>query len=112
MPYFLLDGQSVYDKLHAAKSHLLVFSAEKNNHESLKEDLENEYSELVDFHEIALDAKLAETFGTDQSFCLLLRPDNYIGYLSTEISLNPLKIYLQNFLGAGSKEYDPRTYTK
>jgi 2-polyprenyl-6-methoxyphenol hydroxylase-like FAD-dependent oxidoreductase len=97
MPYFLLDGHSVYDRLHAPKFHLLV--AKKNNHGSLKAELENEYSELVDFHQIALDPKVEETFGTDRSFSMLLRPDNYIGYLSTEVSLHPFEVYLMSFLG-------------
>lgn len=99
MPYFLLDGHSIYDKLHAPKFHLLVFSAEKNNHESLKAEFENEYSELAEFHEIAVDPSVEETFGTDRSFSLLLRPDNYIGYLSTEVSLKAFEVYLKNFLG-------------
>ncbi|MDQ2922475.1 MAG: FAD-dependent monooxygenase [Acidobacteriota bacterium] len=98
MPYFLVDGQSIYDKLQAPKSHLLVFSAEKNNYLSLKTDLESHYAEFVDFHEIPLHPQAAEAFGTERSFSLLLRPDNYIGYLSREVSLNPLSLYLNDFL--------------
>jgi 2-polyprenyl-6-methoxyphenol hydroxylase-like FAD-dependent oxidoreductase len=98
MPYFLLDGKSVYDKLHAPKFHLLVFSSEKNNYESLKAEFENKHAGLADFHEIALDPKVAEAFDTNRSFSLLLRPDNYIGYLSKEVSLNPFEVYLRNFL--------------
>jgi 2-polyprenyl-6-methoxyphenol hydroxylase-like FAD-dependent oxidoreductase len=96
MPYFLIDGQSIYDRLHAAKFHLLVFSAEKNNYQSLKVELESAYAEFVDFHEIPLDATVEAAFGTPRSFSLLLRPDNHIGYLSTEIALNASKDYLDN----------------
>ena len=99
MPYFLIDGQSVYDRLQAPKFHLLVFSAEKNDYQSLAAGLESQYAELVDFHELPLDPQVAKAFGTDLSFSVLLRPDNYIGYLSTEVSLNALSLYLQNFPG-------------
>jgi hypothetical protein len=96
MPYFLIDGQSVYDRLHAPKFHLLVFSAEQNGYQSLKTALESQYAELVDFHEIPLQPQVAKAFATDLSFSVLLRPDNYIGYLSTEVSLSALRVYLNN----------------
>jgi 2-polyprenyl-6-methoxyphenol hydroxylase-like FAD-dependent oxidoreductase len=99
MPYFLVDGKSVYDRLHAPKSHLLVFRNEKNNYQSLKTEFENEYGELADLHELELDPKVAETFGTDRSYSLLLRPDNYIGYLSPEVSLDAFQVYVNDFLG-------------
>ncbi len=97
MPYFLIDGQSVYDRLRTPKFHLLVFSNEKDDH-SLKADPESQYAELVDFHKIPLHPEAAKAFGTDQSFSMLLRPDNYIGYLSTEVSLSGLSFYLNSFL--------------
>jgi len=99
MPYFLVDGQSIYDKLHQPKFHLLVFSAEGNDYQKLKAEIESQYAGFVDFHEIPLTPQAAKAFGTDQSFSVLLRPDNYIGYLSTEVSLNALGIYLNNLLG-------------
>ena len=99
IPYFQIDGQSVYDRLHTPKFHLLVFSAEANDYQSLKADLERQYAELVEFHEIPLHPQAAKAFGTDQTFSVLLRPDNYIGYLSTEVSLSTLSLYLQNFPG-------------
>lgn len=99
MPYFLVDGQSIYDKLRSSKSHLLVFSAEQNDRRSIKADLESQYAEVVDFHDIPLYPQAAEAFGTDRSFSVLLRPDNYIGFLSTEVSLNAISLYLNNFPG-------------
>ena len=99
MPYFLVDGVSVYDKLCAPKFHFLVFSAEQNDYQSIKSEVESQYAEFVDFHEILLTPRAAEAFGTDRSFSVFLRPDNYIGYLSTEVSVNALRAYLKNFLG-------------
>jgi 2-polyprenyl-6-methoxyphenol hydroxylase-like FAD-dependent oxidoreductase len=99
MPYFLVDGASVYDKLHEAKAHFLVFSTEGSDYQSLRSGLENRYAAFIDFHEIPLQANVAEAFGTDQSFSVLLRPDNYIGFLSTDVSVSAIDAYLTNFLG-------------
>src|SRR6185436_9881547 len=64
MPYFLVDGASVYDRLHEAKAHFLVFSAEQNEHQSLLEEFEARYATFIDLHQIALHQNVAEAFGT------------------------------------------------
>lgn len=99
MPYFLVDGRSVFDKLRAPRFHLLVFSTEKIDYRSLQADLESEYPGLLDFHEIALSPEVAEAFGRDESFSVFLRPDNYIGFLSTEVLSAAIRTYLNNFVG-------------
>jgi hypothetical protein len=38
-----------------------------------------QYAELIDFNAISLDPQVADAFGTDKTFNVLLRPDNYIG---------------------------------
>ena len=98
MPYFLVDGKSIYDKLQQPTFHWLVFSDAHNDSQSLRTELESQYAGLVEFNAILLDPHVAETFGTNKSFNLLLRPDNYIGFISIESSLSRLKIYL-NELG-------------
>ncbi len=97
MPYFQVDGKSIYDRLHQPKFHLLVFSNAQEDFEALKTELESRYAELVDFHAISLDPQVTETFGTDKSFNVLLRPDNYIGFISQETSSNALRAYLSRF---------------
>jgi hypothetical protein len=99
MPYFLVDGASVYDRLHEAKAHFLVFSAEHNENQSLPAEFENRYATFIDLHQIALHPNVAEAFGTEGSFCVFLRPDNYIGFLSTDVSLSAIDSYLKDFLG-------------
>jgi 2-polyprenyl-6-methoxyphenol hydroxylase-like FAD-dependent oxidoreductase len=99
MPYFLVDGKSIYDKLHQPKFHLLFFSNAQGDFQALKTELENQYAELVDFNSILLDPQVADIFGTDKSFNVLLRPDNYIGFISPETSLDGLKVYLNKFAG-------------
>jgi hypothetical protein len=76
MPYFLVDGTSIYDRLKQPRFHFLAFSAN---------DLQPE-SDLVDFHRIALNPQIEAIFGTDKPFSLLLRPDNYIAFISEEVS--------------------------
>ncbi len=95
MPYFLAEGQSIYDKLHQSKFHWLVFSDAQNEFQALKTELENQDLEFVDFNIVPLYPQIAEVFDTNNSFNVLLRPDNYIAFISTEVSLNRVKLYLQ-----------------
>jgi 2-polyprenyl-6-methoxyphenol hydroxylase-like FAD-dependent oxidoreductase len=95
MPYLLVKGQSIYDKLHQPKFHWLVFADALTDLPTLKKELESQDLELVDFHVIPLDPQVAKAFGTIESFNMLLRPDNYIAFISTEISIDRVKTYLQ-----------------
>lgn len=99
MPYFSVDGKSIYDMLRQPKFHLLIFSDGQNDYQGLQAELENQYADLVDFNVVALQTRPAEVFGTDKPFLVLLRPDNYIGFISTETSLNGLRVYLNKFVG-------------
>jgi 2-polyprenyl-6-methoxyphenol hydroxylase-like FAD-dependent oxidoreductase len=98
MPYFLVDGESVYDKLHQAKFHWLVFSSLPGDVSALERELENEYTELVDIQVIPLNPHVAEAFGTNEPFSVLLRPDNYIGLISEDTSLKRLRDYLTSLI--------------
>lgn len=99
MPYFLTDGASVYDMLHQPRLHLLVFSDGQSDHQALRTKLEQEYDGLVDFNVVPLQSHVAEVFGRDKSFYVLLRPDNYIGCISEEISSGALIAYLNKLVG-------------
>jgi 2-polyprenyl-6-methoxyphenol hydroxylase-like FAD-dependent oxidoreductase len=98
MPYFLIDGVSVYDRLRQPKFHLLVFSDGQSDHQELKTKLEREYDQLVDCHVLPLHPRVTETFGTERSFSLLLRPDNHIGFISPKISFAEVRTYLGEHL--------------
>src|SRR5882762_1961373 len=114
MPYFLVDGSSVYDQLRAPKFHLLTFSngesvgEEKpsvsagvvNNRderlvadEGVLSETESKYARLIDRHVIPLYPNVVEIFGIDKPFNVLLRPDNYIGFISSDISSGPVAKY-------------------
>lgn len=98
MPYILINGESVYDRLRQPKFHWLLFSNSQRDEQALSAELESQYAGLVDFNAIQLETQIVEAFGTGEPFNLLLRPDNYIGFISAENSLSGLRAYLNNFL--------------
>jgi 2-polyprenyl-6-methoxyphenol hydroxylase-like FAD-dependent oxidoreductase len=94
MPYFLADGASIYDKLRGANFHLLVFSDGASDYKAMRDEIESDYAGLVDFHVVPLYPHVEEIFGADTPFTVLLRPDNYIAFISPETSSNELRVYL------------------
>jgi 2-polyprenyl-6-methoxyphenol hydroxylase-like FAD-dependent oxidoreductase len=118
MPYFEIDGKSIYERLHAPQFHLLTFSAGPGVSHELKlstddgggllsgekepDATEARYTEIVDRHLIPLEPKGVEIFGTDEPFNLLLRPDNYIGFISSDTSSGPLLKYFARLLNGDS----------
>lgn len=103
MPYFLVDGTNVYDKLRDPKFHLLIFSDEKHGYGSLKSNLETEYVNLINFNVIPLYPRVTEVFGTSQPFMVLLRPDNYIGLITSETSLSEINLYFNRIANCPRK---------
>jgi hypothetical protein len=101
LPYFLLEGHSIYDKLRAPKFHLLTFSDGPSNDAGDRGKLRevgDKYAGLIDQHFVHLDPQIAETFGTDKPFQVFLRPDNYIAYISAETSSRRLVAYLTEII--------------
>jgi 2-polyprenyl-6-methoxyphenol hydroxylase-like FAD-dependent oxidoreductase len=98
MPYLLVDGKSIYDKLREPTFHLLTFSDGQSDYHRERGEIESEYNLLVDHHVVPLYAHVAEIFGMDRPFNLLLRPDNYVGFISPETSLNRLRVYLNELI--------------
>ena len=91
LPYFLVDGKTIFDKLTEPQFHLLVFS---NADQTIGKDFEKEFGAIADYHVVPIDARVREIFGTDKEFSVFLRPDNYIAFISSEISLNKVRDYL------------------
>lgn len=98
MPYFLVNGDSIYNKLHQPKFHFLAFSNVESDCTTLKTELDKLYPETVDFNVVPLNSQVTEIFGRNSSFTVLLRPDNYIAFVSVEASLNELTVYMNKFL--------------
>jgi 2-polyprenyl-6-methoxyphenol hydroxylase-like FAD-dependent oxidoreductase len=103
MPYLTVGGESVYDRLRQPKFHLLAFADEQGPVRMAAGEAERRYADVVDFHTLPLDRQAAEAFGTDEPFDVLLRPDNYIGYISAERSAGGLEAYLDDLVGRGGK---------
>ena len=89
LPYFQVDGQSIFDKLTAPKFHLLLFS-KKSERECPN------LGDLIDCHRISIDARISEIFGTEDDFAVFLRPDNHIAFISSDISAERIAEYLQS----------------
>jgi 2-polyprenyl-6-methoxyphenol hydroxylase-like FAD-dependent oxidoreductase len=98
MPYFLIDGIGIYDKLKAPKLHLLIFSDGQQTYQNSLQTILDQHGDLLDGHVISLYPKVADVFGTKQSFTVLLRPDNYIGFISPGFAQESLSNYLTRFI--------------
>ncbi len=94
MPYFTIDDASIYDRLREPKFHLLTFFDGQNKPQNPAEELRNNYFDLVGFHKLPLYPNIAEIFGTDKNFSVLLRPDNYIGTISSDVSFETVENYI------------------
>ena len=99
MPFFLVEGTSIYKKLKEPKFHLLMFFDGTGNLPAVFESFINEYREFVDFHEMPLYPQITQIFGTDKSFVVILRPDNYIGFISSNISAAAIGDYFTKIAG-------------
>jgi 2-polyprenyl-6-methoxyphenol hydroxylase-like FAD-dependent oxidoreductase len=95
MPYFLIDGESIYDKLRQPKFHLLRFFNSQAESEMVTAEL-GAFSDLFDFEALPLSPQVTGLFGTDSAFSVLLRPDNYIGFISAQSSVTELRSYLMD----------------
>ena len=91
MPYFEVESESVYQRLKAPKFHLLTFFDGQNKPEISADSL----PDFVDFYEFPLYPNIAEIFGADESFYVLLRPDNYIATIASHASLAAIEDYLK-----------------
>ena len=99
MPWFEIDGRSIYDSLREPVFHLVVFTDGKTEIPPLPEDLMDQWREGIDSHFFQLHEKIAEIFGNSGAFFLILRPDNYIGLISDEFSPELVRHYLISVVG-------------
>jgi hypothetical protein len=93
MPYFKIDGESIYNKMLEPKFHLLAFGGNGFV------ELDNNLKELIDVRILPLAKETTEIFGNDKPFILVVRPDNYIGLISNQIGIDSLRKYLNDVLG-------------
>jgi 2-polyprenyl-6-methoxyphenol hydroxylase-like FAD-dependent oxidoreductase len=107
MPYFLIDGESVYERLRGPKFHLLAFTDGRSPVHTSGAEAESVAGDLVDLQTLPLNPEAAEAFGAHGPFAVLLRPDNYVGYVSAGPAPGGLEDYLRDFVGhPGSARID------
>ncbi|MEQ1605949.1 MAG: FAD-dependent monooxygenase [Pyrinomonadaceae bacterium] len=94
MPWFEIDGASIYDRLREPVFHLVVFHDGQTEIPSLPDDLMREWEGMIDSTVLPLYPNVAEIFGTAASFFVILRPDNYIGMISNDFSPEAVRSYL------------------
>ena len=94
MPYFLVDGHSVFDRLREPKFHLITFSDGQTDAPFMQSD----YQEILDQQVIPIYPNVAEIFGVSESFSVLLRPDNHIALITKDASLGAVSKYLDAVL--------------
>ena len=90
MPWFEVDGESIYDRLRKPCFHLLVFS---------KTGRSVEGGALFDVHMLPLLPQAMQAFGAKHGFTVLLRPDNYIAWVSSDTPPQRVQRYLERTLG-------------
>ncbi len=90
MPWFEVDGRSIYDLLREPKFHVLYFYDGKDNVAGSLDDP----AELADVHSFPLFPNLVQIFGLTKSFTVVLRPDNYIGLIAGVVSPEKVRTYL------------------
>ena len=93
MPWFEVEGASIYDRLANPVFHLIVFFDGKTEVPPLPDDLMDKWKGQIDSTVISLYPQVAEIFGTKGSFFVILRPDNYIGLISNDFSPESVRKY-------------------
>src|SRR5215217_964146 len=71
LPYFLIDGQSIFDKLKEPKFHLLLFS--KTDGRDACEEFTRKFTDLADCHVIPITERVTEIFKREYEFSVFLR---------------------------------------
>jgi 2-polyprenyl-6-methoxyphenol hydroxylase-like FAD-dependent oxidoreductase len=94
LPWFQVDGASIYDRLREPVFHLIVFFDGKTEIPPLPNDLMQAWAGAIDSTVISLYPEIADIFGTRESFYVILRPDNYIGLISNDFSPETVRGYL------------------
>ena len=94
LPYFLVDGESIFHKLKEPKFHVLLFSNDETQ-QRICEQFSREFSNIADCHVLQIDERVKEIFEKETDFMVFLRPDNHVAFMSSEISPALVRDYLK-----------------
>ena len=98
MPYFQIDGKSIYDFLQFGKFHILLFAIGSHEYLKTKNEIEKNYGDICTCHIIPLYENVAEILGTNKDCLVLVRPDNYIGLITNDISGKRVSEYFEQII--------------
>jgi hypothetical protein len=98
MPWFELDGVSIYDKLRNPSFHLITFANVGNDRRATVNAGESRLTDMLDYQVLPLSPGVARAFGTSTPFNVLLRPDNHIGIICPATSPEPIKAYISQLV--------------
>ena len=93
MPWFEIDGASIYDRLRAPSFHWLVFTERPEHAHG-----EHVTNDLFDTHVLPLLTAASAAFGITGPFSVLLRPDNHIAFVSSDTDGARVRAYLKDVL--------------
>jgi len=94
MPYFEVEGASIYDRLREPHFHIVNFYDGVKTIPPLSTESLESWNGQIDSTTVSLYPQISDVFGSRQSFYVLLRPDNYIGLISSDLTLETLQNYL------------------
>lgn len=89
MPYFEVEGESIFDILREPKFHILVF----HDGRRMISEFGNEFASIADLHLLHLHLEAAHVFGAAEDFTLVVRPDNYIGMIAPGADMSDVREY-------------------
>ncbi|CAN5418085.1 FAD-dependent monooxygenase [soil metagenome] len=92
MPYINGDF-NLYDRLREPKFHVLAFGGDGAG------GVSSGRKDILDAHTLPLTEEIQEHFGADRPFVVLLRPDNYIGLITDDLSTDSIVKYLDQIEG-------------
>lgn len=89
MPYFEVEGVSIFDMLREPNFHIVVLHDGRRN----ASEFGNEFAGLADLHLVHLYPEAAEVFGATDDLTLVIRPDNYIGMIAAGVDMSDVREY-------------------
>jgi 2-polyprenyl-6-methoxyphenol hydroxylase-like FAD-dependent oxidoreductase len=92
MPYFLLDGTDVFQRLAAPKFHLVMVT--DGQRQPSDPQFSREVEDWIDVTVVPLYPHLVDVFGTKKPFTMLLRPDNYLAAIWPGLDTTPAQDWL------------------
>lgn len=98
MPWLTVNGRSIYDDLRTPAFHLVSFAHPQTDPTSLADELKERWKGRIELLSYPLEAKVRQAFGCDRDLAAILRPDNYIGLLTDDLSQAKIEEYLSKHL--------------